>query len=88
MDEQGVPAWLQEPEVAAYVLSPQNARKVSEMMASVMEPGGTGTKAIVPSYSAAGKTEPLCKVTEGVYGAARIARLFGLRRTKTLSSQS
>lgn len=77
VDEQGVPAWLQEPEVAASVLSPENAHRVAKMMASVMEPGGTGTKAIVPSYSAAGKTGTAQKVTEGVYGAARIGSFVG-----------
>lgn len=77
IDEQGVPAWRQEPEAVMRVLSEDTAANVTRMMVSVVEPGGTGTKASVPGYKVAGKTGTAQKVTDKVYGSARIGSFIG-----------
>ena len=79
VDEHGVPAWIQRPEPAMRALSAQSAQAVTRMMVSVVEPGGTGTKAAVPGYTVAGKTGTAQKVSPGekTYGKARIGSFVG-----------
>ncbi|MCC2616446.1 peptidoglycan glycosyltransferase FtsI [Aestuariibacter halophilus] len=50
------------------VLSEENARAVLEMMESVTQEGGSGTKARVPGYRVAGKTGTSRKAVAGGYG--------------------
>ncbi len=47
-------AW--EPEVLERVVSEKTASTVIDIMATVIEPGGTGTRAYIPEYPVAGKT--------------------------------
>ena len=45
-----------EPEVLERVISERTANTVLDVMATVIEPGGTGTRAYIPEYPVAGKT--------------------------------
>ena len=45
-----------EPEVLERVVSERTANTVIDVMATVIEPGGTGTRAYIPEYPVAGKT--------------------------------
>ena len=47
------------------VVSPASARKVRTMLAGVLEPGGTATKAALQDYAAGGKTGTAHKVKPG-----------------------
>lgn len=76
-DSHGVPALVNPPRAAQQVISPQTALEVTHAMITVTEEGGTGTGARVPGYRVAGKTGTAWKVTDGVYGSARIASFIG-----------
>jgi len=68
-----------DPEAVDQVVSPETARQVVEMMAGVLEGGGTGTRARVPGYTAAGKTGTAWKVVDGRYSStARVSSFLGL----------
>ncbi len=77
-DMYGVPEWVRSPETGGRVVSEKTADAVLEMMESVTEPGGTGTRARVPGYRVAGKTGTAEKVKDGKYGDARIGSFAGL----------
>ena len=58
------------------VLRPAVARAVRQMMAAVVAPGGTGTKAAVPGYAVAGKTGTVRKAENGGYAQDKHQALF------------
>ncbi|RLB73736.1 MAG: penicillin-binding protein [Deltaproteobacteria bacterium] len=68
------------PEVRRRVVSEKTARLVREMMVSVTEPGGTGTRAALPGYRVAGKTGTAQKVdmvTGGYSPDKRVSSFIG-----------
>ncbi len=77
IDNHGVPEWVQEPVAVQTVVSAEHARAIADMMVTVTEPGGTGTRAAVDGYSVAGKTGTAQKVKDGVYSQARIGSFIG-----------
>lgn len=60
------------------IVKPQNARAVLHMLESVVEPGGTATKAQVPGYKVAGKTGTARKAVAGGYGNEYVASFAGV----------
>ncbi len=58
------------------VLDERVAGKVSDMLKTVTRAGGTGTRAFVPGYGAAGKTGTVHKVTASGYSDDRYIALF------------
>jgi cell division protein FtsI (penicillin-binding protein 3) len=77
-DRQGVPEWVQRPEVAGRAVSADTARAVVDMMISVTEDGGTATRARVDGHRVAGKTGTAEKVEDGRYTDARIGSFVGI----------
>lgn len=68
-----------EPEVDRRVFSPETARATIDMMVTVTERGGTGTRAKVPGYIVAGKTGTAWKHENGGYSSTdRIGSFVGL----------
>ncbi len=68
-----------EPSTLKQVVSPKTARQVVSMLADVLEDGGTGTRARIPGYTAAGKTGTAWKVVDGRYSStARVSSFVGL----------
>ena len=68
------------PQVRRRVISEKTARLVREMMVSVTEPGGTGTRAALPGYRVAGKTGTAQKVdmvTGGYSPDKRVSSFIG-----------
>ena len=68
------------PQVRHRVISEKTARLVREMMVSVTEPGGTGTRAALPGYRVAGKTGTAQKVdmvTGGYSPDKRVSSFIG-----------
>ncbi len=68
------------PQAQRRVISEETARRVREMMVSVTEPGGTGTKAAIPGYQVAGKTGTAQKVdpvTGGYSPDKRVSSFVG-----------
>ncbi len=68
------------PQVRRRVISEKTARLVREMMVSVTEPGGTGTRAALPGYQVAGKTGTAQKVdmiTGGYSPDKRVSSFIG-----------
>jgi len=61
-DASGVTVKRRLPQVTRRVISEQTAKQVREMMVTVTEPGGTGTRAALPGYRVAGKTGTAQKV--------------------------
>jgi len=59
------------PKIARQVLSPESAKKGVAMLKTVVEKGGTGTRAKVEGYQVAGKTGTAQKVIEGQKGYAK-----------------
>lgn len=53
-----------QPQVVRRVMSPRDARLLTEMMVRVTQPGGTGTRARVEPYQVAGKTGTAQKVDQ------------------------
>lgn len=67
------------PEEDRRVFSPETARATIDMMVTVTEEGGTGTRARVPGYVVAGKTGTAWKHENGGYSATdRIGSFVGL----------
>jgi cell division protein FtsI (penicillin-binding protein 3) len=62
----------------AAVLDPQIAADVLRMLETVIQPGGTGTRAAVPNYSVAGKTGTTRKVMPGGYQSRYISVFAGV----------
>lgn len=58
------------------ILSVNIARQVRSMLTSVVEAGGTGTRAAVPGYRVAGKTGTVRKAEDGGYAENRHQALF------------
>ncbi len=58
------------------VIDPNVARAVQQMMAQVVERGGTGTRAAIPGYRVAGKTGTARKLTAGDYDDSRHVAFF------------
>lgn len=58
----------QPPESEDQVLDPALSRQVLEMLETVTQPGGTGTRAAVPGYRVAGKTGTVRKAGPTGYG--------------------
>lgn len=58
---------VSEPEEGQRIMPRQVARQVMEMMETVIQPGGTGRRAKVPSYRVAGKTGTIHKVGRNGY---------------------
>ncbi len=58
----------EQPKNSERVLSSENAHRMLVMMESVLEEGGSGTKAHVPGYRIAGKTGTSRKAVKGGYG--------------------
>lgn len=74
-----------EPEVIRQVIRPEIAEQTLELLAGVVEKGGTGTKAALEGYSVAGKTGTAQKVVEGSKGYAKnkyIASFVGVAPIK------
>ena len=68
------------PQVKRRVISEQTAKRVREMMVSVTEAGGTGTKAALPGYRVAGKTgtaQKVDSVTGGYSPDKRVSSFIG-----------
>jgi cell division protein FtsI (penicillin-binding protein 3) len=61
----GVAIRISQPEVDRRVVSPAAARAVVDMLVSVTQPGGTGTRAAVDGYLVGGKTGTAWKYVEG-----------------------
>jgi cell division protein FtsI (penicillin-binding protein 3) len=77
-DRNGQVVFSGEPQVDRRVISAEAARSVAQMMVTVTETGGTGTRAAVPGYAVAGKTGTAWKVVDGKYSAsARVASFIG-----------
>jgi cell division protein FtsI (penicillin-binding protein 3) len=69
----------QEPTSLGQVVSPDTATMTLTMMASVLDEGGTGKRARIPGYTAAGKTGTAQKVVDGGYSpTARVASFMGV----------
>lgn len=77
VDVHGVTEWEQSPTPVHRAVSVATARKVTEMMALVTEPGGTGTRGRIEGYRVGGKTGTAQKVEDGRYGDKRIGSFVG-----------
>lgn len=64
------------PPAGEQVLDETISRQIREMLVSVTEAGGTGTRAAIPGYTVAGKTGTVHKVGPGGYMADRYMALF------------
>lgn len=65
-----------QPEPRRQVVSPQTARQMLEIMKTVTETGGTGTEAVPPGFTVAGKTGTAQKVIGGRYSHSKFNALF------------
>ena len=82
-DRRGNPKMVRSPQKAEQAVSPETADIVLAMMETVLEPKGTGTRARIPGYTAAGKTGTAQKVEEGRYSpTARVATFMGVAPAK------
>lgn len=76
LDRHGeVESWY-EPRVDRRIVSEETARITNAMMETVIEEGGTGTRAKVPGYRVAGKTGTAQKVENGVYSETKRVSSF------------
>jgi len=69
---------VSEPPVGEQVIDPAIAEQVVQSLASVVERGGTGTKAEVPGYRVAGKTGTAKVAVAGGYGNDYVGTFVGL----------
>lgn len=76
LDRNGEVETLREPRIDRRVVSEDTARIVSAMMETVIDEGGTGTRAKVKGYRVAGKTGTAQKVENGVYSATKRVSSF------------
>lgn len=79
-DSDGVKIQKHIPDAKRRVVSEKTAQTVRNMMVSVTEPGGTGTRAAVPGYRVAGKTGTAQKVdlvTGGYSPDKRVSSFVG-----------
>lgn len=58
------------------VVSPETAKTMMAMMKTVTEPGGTGTEAVPPGYTVAGKTGTAQKVVGRAFSKSKYYSLF------------
>lgn len=65
-----------EPPMPTQVLPPQVANQVLHMLESVVQPGGTGTRASIPGYRVAGKTGTAYVASANGYDKKRYASSF------------
>lgn len=78
-DPDGDPIRVFEPTIDRRVVSKETARDVLEMMVTVTEKGGTGTRAAIPGYRVAGKTGTAWKHMDGGYSSTeRIGSFIGV----------
>ena len=77
-DSTGVPVRVFEPQTIQRVVSEKTAQETLEMMATVTEDGGTGTRAAIEGYRVAGKTGTAWKHVDGAYSSTeRIGSFIG-----------
>ena len=78
-DPNGDPIRVFEPTIDRRVVSKQTAQDTLNMMVTVTEKGGTGTRAAIPGYHVAGKTGTAWKHMEGGYSSTeRIGSFIGI----------
>jgi cell division protein FtsI (penicillin-binding protein 3) len=78
-DPSGVPIRVFEPTIDQQVISKKTAMDTLEMMVSVTEKGGTGTRAAIDGYTVAGKTGTAWKHVDGAYSSTqRIGSFIGV----------
>jgi len=65
-----------EPTPVRQVISPETARTMVAMMKAVTETGGTGTEAVPPGYTVAGKTGTAQKVVGRAFSKSKYYSLF------------
>ena len=66
------------PQIVRRVISREASRIISQMMATVTQPGGTGTRAAIEGYTVAGKTGTAQKPEAGRYSLdKRVASFIG-----------
>jgi cell division protein FtsI (penicillin-binding protein 3) len=75
-DHQGQVVKKFDPTPARQVLSPESARTMLAMMKTVTEQGGTGTEAVPPGYTVAGKTGTAQKVVGKAFSKSKYNSLF------------
>lgn len=71
LDRDGAVEAQREPRVDRRVVSEETARVINLMMETVIEEGGTGTRAAVKGYKVAGKTGTAQKVEHGIYSPTK-----------------
>jgi cell division protein FtsI (penicillin-binding protein 3) len=76
LDRDGAVETRMDPRIDRRVVSEDVARATNLMMETVIEEGGTGTRARVPGYRVAGKTGTAQKVEDGVYSPTKRVSSF------------
>jgi cell division protein FtsI (penicillin-binding protein 3) len=76
VDHQGQVVKQFNPTAVRQVLSPETARTMMAIMKTVTEPGGTGTEAVPPGYTVAGKTGTAQKVVGRAFSKSKYNSLF------------
>ena len=71
LDRYGEVETWNEPRVERRVVSERTSGQLIRMMETVIEEGGTGTRAAVPGYTVGGKTGTAQKVENGVYSPTK-----------------
>jgi cell division protein FtsI (penicillin-binding protein 3) len=76
IDHEGKTVKQFSPAAVRQVLAPETARTMLAMMKTVTEPGGTGTEAVPPGYTVAGKTGTAQKVVGRAFSKSKYNALF------------
>ena len=76
VDHQGQVVQQFQPTAVRQVIAPETAKTMMAMMKSVTEPGGTGTEAVPPGYTVAGKTGTAQKVVGRAFSKSKYYSLF------------